>query len=611
MQHINRCIPLNDMIGFIDSLSRSDNTCQIRYGSFYAMVLCALCIYTSCVQDDLIVSTSLDEYTPKEAVPCAIYGLINDAEGTPLSGVPVRIRSLNGDQISVSDDQGYFYASNCLAAQGELLISASYPSEWMLPRAVSVDAHSLQYCEVKLMHSSYVLDINGSSATAVPASDDITVNIPEQSLLLDGLIYQGDVKMTLTSDPSSDHLAPRSAMNSAGDDVAIIPYRSIHIQMTTSDGRALTINNDAKVRISWSVDKHTTLLNEHSIPLWKYEDATGNWVQHEQGYRQGDVMVGEIESFGTWTIAKAQWSWSLAGQIRRDSVIQNLAPFQVKLISSSSDTLATFVDPLGQFILRSIPYDKTWTLIVLGDCDQIYAQQTVEPSAAHVDLGRINLYNLDQSAQVKGLIMSCPDEVAPNWVKVRSPNGNFIIPVDSGQFSFLMPLCASSDVPLTFSALNHLADPPRYEMNRIVSRGYQDIGVLSNCTPDENSLFITAIDYWEATTTIVSFNEDFTILEFYIDIGDEATYGLFSSQESMTQEGVYNSEEHFIDLSRPNSGSVRLVSLYPSDMKITITHFDHSPGGNILGHIQGQMALMEDTSPVDTLDIEADFSIKN
>ena len=290
-----------------------------------------------------------------------LQGVVNDIYGNPLAGVKV----ITGTATATTDGNGEFTLSQAKVVNKRVVIKLEKDGFFSLTRSREKD---------NALFIDAVLYPKGNSDislhTTFDAKEDVTLNIGgvkidiSGSTLLnpDGTVYTGTaIADVLYLSPDNKNFAGMmpggdlAAKCEGGYDVMLISYGMTLTEIVTTEGGTLQLDPIKGADITYTVPG-TINVSLPSIPLWRYDQEIGIWVENGDAIWQGGVYVGTI-TYLEWSNLDWPTSRSYVTITVVDSIGQGVSNVRVK-VGPPSLTLIGWLEQQGTFpvdILITIP----------------------------------------------------------------------------------------------------------------------------------------------------------------------------------------------------------------------------------------------------------------
>lgn len=232
-------------------------------------------------------------------------GMVTDAYGTPLRGVTV----VSGTKTTKTDVNGIYALEEVNNVNNRVVISFSKNGYMDVVRSIPFEESAR--IDVA-MQSTYTATFTASSPQSVQvgkwgSSKQAKIELPAGYVDEKGVAYTGSVSAQCTYLSPDDAATfsqsmpgDLSAVNQNSEEVQLVSYGMVAVNLTGSEGQKLKMADGNKAKLTFPVpDKFAGTTNRPKIPLWSFNESTGLWEwEGEATYDSNlNAYVGEVSHF--------------------------------------------------------------------------------------------------------------------------------------------------------------------------------------------------------------------------------------------------------------------------------------------------------------------------
>ncbi|MCB0704073.1 MAG: hypothetical protein KDC34_02140 [Saprospiraceae bacterium] len=548
---------------------------------FFAFML--LTVF-SCRKDDITTTTTITPPVPSVKIETAVHGLVTDENNTPIADALVRM----GDAQTTTNAQGYFSLSDFQSSIGALVNveKAGYFNAYPVfkPNANSQEFLTIQLIERQL--SGSVSAQTGGEITLPNGS--AVVFEPGSFVTTNGESYSGDVQVFAHYlDPTDEDLykympGNLTALNSENEMRALVTFGMLNVELETSSGEELNINQAAV--ISMPVPADIMANAPATIPLWYYDETLGLWIEEGQATLAGNTYSGEVNHFTFWNCDVPFPFVNVNGQID----VNGFAPYvEVRLTRlDTGESASDHTDDKGLFDGK-VPMDAVFLLEVINDCGTVIYSEQVGPFSVDTNLGTYYVTQSDDWSEISGTLVDCDMNPTTGILMLQGDNGIFDIlqAGSNGAFYKLVATCEIDEI--TVVAVDANAQVESDELSFAVAP-IMNLGMVAAC----GNTITSGVEYnlYGGSNIFIPFCT--VTVENDPDSGNPQIYTFVSTYEDSP--GNYVTTEYIFldwnaDPNNPLYGMAYNETVFgtpttyyqPGGGDISLIFADYTPGGSI------------------------------
>jgi hypothetical protein len=233
----------------------------------------------------------------------ALQGVVKDVLGNSMSGVKV----VTGSASTTTSSDGKFTFTQVNVVEKRAVIKFERNGYFTLTRS---NVKESDMYIVAVMYPKGNSDISvqtsfkASEGTTLTVPKGMKVKFPASSIMkADGSAYSGTVKVDMMYlSPKAENFAEMMpggdllALNSNNQEVLLIPWGMVNVNLTDESGNPLQIKTGSKAELTFPIPEGMGS-NPQTIPFWHFDEEKGIWTQATDATLNGDVYVGEVTHF--------------------------------------------------------------------------------------------------------------------------------------------------------------------------------------------------------------------------------------------------------------------------------------------------------------------------
>lgn len=417
-----------------------------------ALIFTAALAVASCSDDD---PASPDDTTPGDGsevidpdgethgtmTAAVMTGFVSDTEGNPLANVTVK----SGTHSAVTNEAGAFTFSEVDVNDGRTLMEFSKDGYFSVSRAAQFSATDVwNVVMVKKDGSAIATTVN------LDAAQPAEVAVKGMKVKFTGAFknsktgkpYSGKVKVDmLYLDPNDENFAEMMpggdlrAVRTDGSRVSLISYGMSQVNMTGEDGQALQLDDNTPATVTFPIPDGMGENPHSEIPLWSYDESTGNWVEEGMAHLTNGVYVGEVKHFSWVNLDYPEEQATVSVNVV-DSEGDEL-PFQRVRIGQ----ITVMTDKEGR-VSQTVPASTAFAVSVKSEWYGNYSPEVSVnvPALAprqdyHVDLVLPHLYKVEGR-----LLSNGKAAVGYVWLRYGARNSVRVVTDNEGRFELTLPV---------------------------------------------------------------------------------------------------------------------------------------------------------------------------
>jgi len=525
-----------------------------------------------------------------QSVSLTIAGRVLDQNKIPLSNVQAE----TGGQTVTTDVNGNFTLNNVTGNKDGTVVKLSRAGYFTGYRTFTPTANTTNYIEVTLITKNASGNFSASTGGVVSVSNGGSINFPANGVInaSNNAAYTGSVTVSsyfinpAASDFRSILPGDLRGINSGGQQVGLQSFGMMAIELNGASGEKLQLATGKQAAITFPIPSSLGSQAPASIPLWFFDESSGQWKEEGAATKQGNNYVGSVSHFTFWNCDASFPAIQFTATLQ-DQQNHPLARVNVQLKRSNGSSGYGVTDANGK-VGGLIPANESLKMIVSAQCSS--DSVNIGPFSSNTDVGvvHVNAINGTVSATISGTVVNCSGGAVTNgYVNVLIGGFNYRANINNGSFSYMLDKCNNNPVAVQLVAVDVSATKQSDPVNVSVTSGNVNAGQINTCNTLTNFINFTI----SGTTTLMTPPSDSltaivqsvmqTLIEGF-DIDSSANHSFRLGFLANTPVTVP------IDLLKITLGNKFYVKLDGTSIPVSLTEFGGS-GQYIAGNFSGNI----------------------
>ena len=424
------------------------------------------------------------ELPADKVVTASIRGRVLDENGLPVAGAAVS----GGGANTVTDVNGSFSFKDIQTSSRWGFVKVSKIGYFTGSRTVVTDAGGLNVVTISLIPRTARGSVSGSSGGKVTIQTGDTVAFDAAAVVnaATNAAYTGSVQVFASYlDPTSANVSQimpgdLRGIGSNGKETALQSFGMMAVELQGDAGEKLQIASGKKATLTMAIPADLQATAPATIPLWYFNETTGQWIEEGSATRQGNSYVGQVGHFTYWNCDAPSGAVSFKVKLK-DQHGNAMANTHIQFTSPSFGARGGYTDSTG-YAQGMIPKGQTLLFEVLSPCNTVLLAENVGPTLADQDLGTLTVTRPDADLQLSGTVVDCSgNAVANGFVNAVIEGQYFSAPVSNGHFALTISRCSASSAELKLTAGDNATAQQGTASTFTVTKGSKDVGELVAC----------------------------------------------------------------------------------------------------------------------------------
>ena len=398
----------------------------------------------------LTTSTGIRVRLPlSEPVNATLHLRVRDESGSGLENA----RVYWGNSEAITDESGYAQITGTVDREHARLRVELDGYFKAFPVLSIPGTISIQH-QVTLVRRVQKAAWSTTESGVIPFANGGQIRIPANGVQrMDSTDFIGTVHAYATYiDPTAPHVREIMPGNLTGTDTEsqrrlLQSLGMVNVELADDDGTLLQLRQPAIIDLPIP----PTLLAHApvQVPLWYFDEPTGQWVADGMATRANDRYVGSVNHFTPWNvdvpIPLVRLSGRLAPTFRPSSD-------QLRYVDLETGAFGSIITDAGGRFFGMVPLGRPISIEVMDGCYTTRAALEGATYYTNTDIGEISFGPDYQPVIISGYFVDCNlSPVISGYVEIRYPNTNTTtigLLGYEGNFEFDKPICIYDSIEI-------------------------------------------------------------------------------------------------------------------------------------------------------------------
>lgn len=413
--------------------------------------LCIFLFLSSCQRENIDEFTgSTQTNLPNVFVNSSVIGLISDENGDPLADAFVSL----GSYTTTSNEAGLFSIENELIRKNSAYIQVEKEGYFNGSRKFSTELDGQANIRIQLLEKERI-DVISSELGGIVSEESFSIELPQGSYMneagesFDGTIGVYAKWLDPTSLATFDQMPGElTGLDSEGDLNALATYGMMAVELQNEIGDYLSLPEGTNAIIKMQVPEALLGSAPQIIPLWHFNEQTGNWEEEGEAELIGSEYVCEVSHFSFWNCDVPFPLVEISGNITLDG-----QPYEnglLKITDLSSGFCSFGYTGARGFFSGKVPEGNNLELSIVGICNSEAEDFEIGPFFENTNIGSLSATGTLEVITIQGTFSNCFDEdFELAFVIVESLGSEQSVEVNSdGSFSLEIPACLNDEITI-------------------------------------------------------------------------------------------------------------------------------------------------------------------
>ncbi len=466
--------------------------------------------FTACQKDNL---TIIDEPVNPSVVTkyeVTVNGTVTDQNDNALEAAVIQV----GDMSVLSDQNGRFSVTG-LVNSNKASVAITKDGYFSNYPVFYPEKGESQEIRVQLRDRIMAGSVNNGSNEIT--LDNHSVNFGSSNFKNeDGSNYTGTVNVYMDYlDPTDENLQDYMpgdlvGVNTDNEEQLLVSYGMFNVELEDENGRPISLDGEAT--LSMAVPSELVAAAPATIPLWYFDEISGNWIEEGMATLEGDVYVGTVTHFTLWNCDAPFDLVTINGIINTNGSADALT---VRITRADGNSRTTIPNSRGYFEGK-VPKDEMLLFEILGPCLNVIYSETIGGFGMDTDIGSFDVDSEVIIVNISGTAVDCDMNPVMNgyaYISIGSEASQFTT-IEDGTFSDNFIVCTEDPISVTVYDIENakLSNPQEFDFNTTLTTGQ-----ISACDVDlpDAGMYINGpdIDHFIPATSGVTGNQDSLVYE--------------------------------------------------------------------------------------------------
>lgn len=460
------------------------------------LLLVSLVVFIACsksINSSTATNSNPNNIPANITVTASLQGRVVDENGVPVQGAAVS----SGTASTTSDVNGLFSFRNISLSSRFGYVQVVKSGYFTGSRSIITGPGSSNYISIELKPRTPTGAFPAPSGGKIALQTGDTASFSAASVVTaaTNAAYTGTVYVYAEYlDPTDSSLykympGDLRGIGSNGYETGLQSFGMMDVEMQDGSGNKLQLASGQTATLTWAIPQALQASATPTIPLWYFNDTTGQWLQQGTATREGNNYVGQVGHFTFWNcdapIGTVNFSVYLKDQHG------NPLPYTyVEFQSAAYGTRGGYTDSTG-FATGLVPKGQELLMEVMTECGSLMGGFNVGPAVSDVNLGTVTVNIQNAELTLTGTVVNCSNNpVDSGYVSVLLDGLNYRAVVSNGAFTLPIHRCFLSTDPVQLLAVD-LSDNQQSSITTIsADTGTVNVGQMTACSVANTTPFI-------------------------------------------------------------------------------------------------------------------------
>jgi hypothetical protein len=551
-----------------------------------SLLLVSLVVFIACnksINSSTATNSNPNNIPANITVTASLQGRVVDQNGAPVQGAAVS----SGTAATTTDVNGLFSFRNISMSSRFGYVQVVKPGYFTGSRSIITGPSSSNYVSIQLVPRTLTGTFPAPSGgkIALQAGDTASFSAASVVTAATNAAYTGTVYVYAEYlDPTDSNLykympGDLRGIGSNGYETGLQSFGMMDVEMQDASGNKLQLASGQTATLTFAIPQTLQASATATIPLWYFNDTTGQWLQQGSAIREGNNYVGQVGHFTFWNCDAPLGTVNFSVYLK-DQHGNPLPYTYIEFQSWAYGTRGGYTDSTG-FATGLLPKGQQLLMEVMTECGTLIGGFNVGPAVADQNLGTVTVNIQNADLTLTGTVVNCSNNpVDTGYVSVLLDGLNYRAAIANGVFTLPVTRCYLANSSVQVLAVD-LSDNQQSSVTTVsADTGTVNVGQLTACSMVDTNQYI---DY-----TVAGNSYNFTT--------QSSTIGYSNNSYVVTMSGYvsYNNSIYLNIANLTGAGSYN-DSVYLSNGLAGMITFTVTAFGPIGSYVQGTF-----TGPVST-----------
>lgn len=461
-----------------------------------SLLLVSLIVFIACsksINSSTATNNNSNNIPANITVTASLQGRVVDQNGAPVQGAAVS----SGTATATTDVNGLFSFRNISMSSRFGYVQVVKSGYFTGSRSIIAGPSSSNYVNIQLVSRTLTGTFPAPTGgkIALQAGDTASFSAASVVTASTNAAYTGTVYVYAQYlDPTDSNLykympGDLRGIGSNGEETGLQSFGMMDVEMQDASGNKLQLASGQTATLTWAIPQTLQALATTTIPLWYFNDTTGQWLQQGTATREGNNYVGQVGHFTFWNCDAPMGTVNFSVYLK-DQHGNPLPYTYIEFQSTGYGTRGGYTDSTG-FATGLVPKGQPLLMEVMTECGTLIGGFNVGPAVADVNLGTVTVNLQNAELTLTGTVVNCSNNpVDSGYVSVLLDGLNYRAVVANGVFTLPISRCFLSTDPVQILAVD-LSDNQQSSITTInADTGTVNVGQLTACNVANTTPFI-------------------------------------------------------------------------------------------------------------------------
>lgn len=523
-----------------------------------SLLLVSLIVFIACsksINSSTATNSNPNNIPANITVTASLQGRVVDQNGAPVQGAAVS----SGTATTTTDVNGLFSFRNISLSSRFGYVQVVKSGYFTGSRSIIAGPSSSNYVNIQLVPRTLTGTFPAPSGgkIALQAGDTASFSAASVVTASTNAAYTGTVYVYAQYlDPTDSNLykympGDLRGIGSNGYETGLQSFGMMDVEMQDGAGNKLQLASGQTATLTWAIPQTLQALATSTIPLWYFNDTTGQWLQQGTATREGNNYVGQVGHFTFWNCDAPMGTVNFSVYLK-DQHGNPLPYTYIEFQSMGYGTRGGFTDSTG-FATGLVPKGLNLLMQVMTECGTLIGGFNVGPAVSDVNLGTVTVNIQNAELTLTGTVVNCSNNpVDSGYVSVLLDGLDYRAAVTNGAFTLPISRCFLSTDPVQLLAVD-LSDNQQSNVTTIsADTGTVNVGQLTACSVVDTNQYINftvggnSYNIVTPANTISYSSLTFNDVTYASLFGTNPNAGMTLTITGLTATGTYTDSINFV-----------------------------------------------------------------
>ena len=462
----------------------------------FSLLLVSLIVFIACsksINSSTATNSNPNNIPANITVTASLQGRVVDGNGVPVQGAAVS----SGTATATTDVNGLFSFRNISMSSRFGYVQVVKSGYFTGSRSIITGPGSSNYISIELKPRTLTGTFPAPSGGKIALQTGDTASFSAASVVTasTNATYTGMVYVYAEYlDPTDSNLykympGDLRGIGSNGYETDLQSFGMMDVEMQDAAGNKLQLAGGQTATLTWAIPQTLQASATATIPLWYFNDTTGQWLQQGTAMREGNNYVGQVGHFTFWNCDAPIGTVNFSVYLKDEH--GNPLPYTyVEFQSAAYGTRGGYTDSTG-FATGLVPKGQELLMGVMTECGSLIGGFNVGPAVSDVNLGTVIVNIQNAELTLTGTVVNCSNNpVDSGYVNVLLDGLNYRAVVNNGAFTLPIHRCFLSTDPAQLLAVDQSTSEQSAVKTVLADTSTVNVGQLTACSVADTGQYI-------------------------------------------------------------------------------------------------------------------------